>query len=89
MWVDCSVSLYADATLLYEHVDMIEVAVKFQNDINAVHKGSVDWKMLFNDKKCKVIVFGSQNYRPTYKLGETVMDWADITAYLGVIIIII
>ena len=43
------------------------------------------WKMPFNAKKCKVIAFESQNYRPTYKLGETVMDWANMATYRGVI----
>ena len=41
--------------------------------------------MPFNDKKCKVIAIGSQNCKPTYKLGEIVIDWADTTAYLDVI----
>ena len=41
--------------------------------------------MLFSDKKCEFIVFGSQNYRTAYKLGETVIDWADTIYYLGVI----
>ena len=36
-------------------------------------------------KKCKGIAFGSQNYRPAYKLKETVMDWAGTTIYLGVV----
>ena len=83
--VDCSVSLYADDTLLYQPVDTIDEAVQFQSNIDAVHKWSVDWKMPFNDKKCKVIAFGSQNYRPTYKLGEAEMDWTDTTTYLGVV----
>ena len=39
----------------------------------------------FNDKKCKVIAFGSQNYKPTYKLGEAVMDSVDTATYLPVI----
>ena len=65
--------------MLYQPVDTIEDAVKFQNKINAVHKWSVDLKMLFDDKKCKSIAFGSQKYRPTYKLGETVMNWAAMT----------
>ena len=77
--VDCSVSFFAGDTLLYQLVDPIEDAVQFQNNINVAHKWSVDWKMPFNDKKCKVIVFGSQNYRPTYRLG--VMDWADTPTY--------
>ena len=83
--VDCSVSLYADDTLLYQPVDTIDNAVKFQNNIDAVHIWSVDWKIPFNDKKYKVIAFGSQYYRLTYKLGEAVMDWADMTPYLGVV----
>ena len=66
-------------------MDKIEDAVQIQNNINAVHKWSVDWEMPFNDKKCKVIAIGSQNCQPTYKLGETVIDWADTTAYLDVI----
>ena len=50
-----------------------------------INKWSVDWKMPFNDKKCEVIAFYSQNYRPTYKLGEAEMDWTDTTTYLGVV----
>ena len=42
--------------------------------------------MPFNNKNGKVIAFGSQNYRPTYKLGEAVIDCADTTTYLGVIV---
>ena len=49
--VDCSVSLYADDTLLYQPVDTIDEAVQFQSNIDAVHKWSVDCKMPFNDKK--------------------------------------
>ena len=52
--VDCSVSLYADDTLLHQPADKIDNAVQFQNNIDAVHIWSVDWKMPFNDKKCKV-----------------------------------
>ena len=72
--VNCSGSLYADDKLLYQPVYTIEDDVRFQNNFDAVHKWSVDWKMPFNDKKCKVIEFGSQNYKPAYKLGPTVMD---------------
>ena len=49
--LDCSVSIYADNTLLYLPVDMTDDAVQFQNNIDAVHKLSVDWKIPFNDKK--------------------------------------
>ena len=59
--------------------------MQFQNNIDAIHKWSVNWKMSFNDKQCKVIAFGNQNYRPICTLGETGMNWADMTTYLGVI----
>ena len=42
MRVDCSVSLDADDTLLYQPVDTIDDAVQFQNNIDGVHKWSVD-----------------------------------------------
>ena len=83
--VDCSVSLYADDTLLHQPADKIDNAVQFQNNIDAVHIWSVDWKIPFIDKKCKVIALGSQYYRLTYKLGEAVMDWADMTTYRGLL----
>ena len=43
--------------IIYQPVDTIDDAVQFQNNfvVVAVHKWSVDWKMLFNDKKCIVL----------------------------------
>ena len=40
--VDNSISLYSDNILLFQPVDRIEDPVQFQNNINAVHKWSVD-----------------------------------------------
>ena len=62
--VDCSVSLYADNPLPYQPLDTNEDTVKFQNNIDTLHKWLVDWKTPLNDKKCKAIAFGSQNYDP-------------------------
>ena len=79
--VDCSVSIYTDDTLLHRPVDTIDDVVQFQNNIDAVR-----WlENAIHDTKCKAIAFGNQNYRPKYKLGEAVMDWADMTTYLGVV----
>ena len=71
--------------LLQQPVVTTENAVEFQNNINAVHKWSVNLKMPFSDKKCKVTGFRSRNNEPAYKLRETVMDWADTKTYLGAI----
>jgi len=43
--LNCIVSLYADITLVDQAVDTKEDAVRFQDNINAIHKCSVDWKM--------------------------------------------
>jgi len=59
--------------------------VRVQDNINAIHKWSVDWKMPFNKGKCQIIAFGNQTYRPLYKLGEVEMNWLDTTTYLEVV----
>jgi len=59
--------------------------VRFQNNINAIHKWLVDWKMPFNKGKCQIKALGNQNYRPLYRLGEIEMDWVDTTIYLEVV----
>lgn len=83
--VNCSISLYADDTLLYQQVTTDEDAARFQNNIDAVHRWSVEWKMQFNESKCHMIAFGNQEFKPQYKLGDTSMIWASSTKYLGVI----
>ena len=52
MRVDCSIILYADYTLLYQPVDTIDNALQFQNNVDAIHKWLVDWKIPLDDKKC-------------------------------------
>ena len=82
--VGCKVSLYADDTLLYQTVDHAEDAATFQRNIDGIRHWSVAWQMPFNETKCHVISFGSQMYRPGYKLGGTALKWTDSTKYLGV-----
>ncbi len=52
--VNCSVSLYADDTLLYSEVTSKEDGKKFQANLDAVYNWSVDWKMPFNLTKCEM-----------------------------------
>ena len=40
--------------------------------------------MPVNETKCHVISFGSQIYRPGYKLGGIALKWTDSTKYLGI-----
>ena len=83
--VSCNISLYADDTLLYQQVTTDEDAAIFKNNIDAVHRWSVQWKMQFNESKCHMIAFGDQEFKPQYKLGDTCMAWNSSTKYLGVI----
>ena len=52
--------------------------MKFQNNINVVHKWSVDWKVPMYSYCLRKPIMDA------YKLRETVMNWADTTTYLGV-----
>ena len=40
--------------------------------------------MPFNDNKCHAIAFGNKTSLPSYKLGNTSLEWAEETKYLGV-----
>ena len=84
--VNCKVSLYADDTLLYQQVDSSSDALAFQDNIDALHQWSRNWNMPFNETKCHAISFGGQKQLdlPTYKLGNTILEWAGETKYLGV-----
>ena len=84
--VDCCVSLYADDTLLYQHVKTATDAANFQLSIDALYNWSQRWKMPFNDNKCHAIAFGNKTFLPSYKLGNTSLEWVEETKYLGVTI---
>jgi hypothetical protein len=83
--ITCNISLYADDTLLYQHVNNDLESTAFQNNINEVYKWSQKWKMPFNISKCHVITFGNYSIHPTYYLGSAIIPWAEQTKYLGVI----
>lgn len=82
----CSVSLYADDTLLYQDVTSDQDSAKFQRNIDAVQKWSQKWMMPFNINKCHAMAFdtGNNNITPAYKLGTTDIPWTTNTRYLGV-----
>ena len=42
--------------------------------------------MAFNDNKCHAIAFGNKSSLPSYKLGNTSLEWVEETKYLGVTI---
>ena len=42
--------------------------------------------MAFNDNKSHAIAFGNKSSLPSYKLGNTSLEWVEETKYLGVTI---
>ena len=57
-----------------------------QSALNNLHTWSVEWQMLFNADKCKVIHVGSRNLRYDYKMGgqslKKVEREKDLGAYI-------
>jgi len=61
--VACKVLKFADDTKIYKVVNSQEDIESFRNDLKNLVKWSVDWQMLFNTDKCKIIhISHSANY---------------------------
>ena len=53
--VACKVLKFADDTKIYRVVNSQEDIESLHNDLKNLVKWSVDWQMLFNAGKCKII----------------------------------
>ena len=71
---------------MYQHVKTATDAANFQLSIDALYNWPQKWKMSLNDNKCHAIAFGNKTSLPSYKLGNTSLDWVEETMYLGVTI---
>ena len=78
--VDCSVSLFADDTLLYQAVNNTTDELRFQSNIDSLQKWASDWSMSFNDAKCHIMGFNAKRRIPLYITLGHVTE----TKYLGV-----
>ena len=65
--------LFADDTKVHRPVSTQEDAKTLQDDIDAMHDWSTRWQLPFNDQKCKVVHYGRQNQKHSYKMNETVI----------------
>jgi len=57
-----------------------------QNDLNELWSWSVDWQMLFNIDKCKVMHFGHKNTLFSYQLEGKCLEKVSEEKDLGIII---
>jgi hypothetical protein len=77
---------FADDTKLAGAVMTEDDVKKLQDDLNRLYQWSIDWQMLFNVDKCKVIQFGFNNRKASYSMGNNVLESVTEERDLGVII---
>ena len=72
-------------TLLYSAVNSDGDRLRLQANINALHKWSSNWKMLFHTYKCEVITFSKgPTAAPQYSLRNNPLECVDQTTYLDI-----
>ena len=64
--VACKVLKFADDTKIYRTVNSQEDIESLRNDLKNLVKWSLDWQMLFNTDKCKIIHIGHSNCHADY-----------------------
>ena len=80
------IKLYADDTKLYRKISTPNDCLILQNDINILNNWSVENKMKFHPRKCKVLTV-TMKRSPTlyvYKLGDTPIQLVNTEKDLGV-----
>ena len=89
--VATTISKFADDTKLICKVNVVNDSITLQDEINNLYKWSMDWQMLFNSTKCKVMHFGRKNPNVYYTMNGhapagTVLEVVDNEKDLGIII---
>ena len=75
---------FADDAKLLHVVENVTHQENFQQDLDHLQLWAVEWQMLFNLDKCKVMHFGKKNLNFDYKIGDTILKVTDIEKDLGV-----
>jgi len=84
--VACKVLKFADDTKIYKVVNSQEDIESLHNDVKNLVKWSVDWQMLFNADKCKIIHTGHSNCHADYYMCGNKLETVDEEKDLGVIV---
>ena len=80
-------NLFADDTLLYQHIRNDENSAKFQEDLNALEDWEFWWQMIFHPEKCTLLrITTNKRYRreTSYFLHGQRLQVTDSAKYLGV-----
>ena len=68
--VACKVLKFANDTKIYRVVNTQEAIESLRSDLKNLVKWSVDWQMLFNTDKCKIIHIGHINCHADYYMSS-------------------
>ena len=77
---------FADDTKVFRNVSKAEDVDSLRQDLVNLYKWSVEWLMLFNVDKCKVMHFGYKNINAEYSMGGNILDVVKEERDLGVIV---
>jgi ribonuclease P/MRP protein subunit RPP40 len=77
---------FADDTKLFGKVGSEENCKQLRADLRRLYNWSIDWQMLFNLEKCKIMHFGYNNPKNTFLLGSQILDSVKEEKDLGVLI---
>ena len=83
--VDSPTSLFADDTKVYRQVDSEPDRLQLQADLDALDAWSKKWQLPFNESKCKVIHYGSNNPKANFTLGGKTISEDSQESDLGVL----
>jgi len=84
--VACKVLKFADDTKIYRVVNSQDDIESLRNDLKNLIKWSVDWQMLFNADKCKIIHIGHSNCHAEYYMCGNKLETVDEEKDLGLIV---
>ena len=77
---------FADDTKIFNKVSKPGDGGKLQSDLDRLMKWSVEWQMMFNVQKCKVMHFGSKNPCNEYIMNNLPLEKTHTERDLGVLI---
>ena len=83
----CTTALFADDVKCFKEIKSQTDSVILQNHLDMLYNWSINWKMSFNVRKCKVLsVTRAGNTQPSYTLNGSHLEHVGTFKDLGVIV---
>ena len=77
---------FADDTKMFGTVNNTQDVENMQKDLDSLLQWSVEWQMMFNVLKCKVMHLGKNRLDAQYSLNGTILETVDEEKDLGVVL---